>query len=62
MRFLIRFLREQDGPTAVEYAVLLAGIIALCISSIISVGGQASNYWTKNQQEFDKAITNTQGS
>jgi pilus assembly protein Flp/PilA len=62
MRFLTRFLREEDGPTVVEYAVLLAGIVALCIASIVSVGGQASNYWSNNQQSIDKAINNAQGS
>ena len=27
-------LRDEDGPTAVEYAVLLALIIAVCIGSV----------------------------
>jgi pilus assembly protein Flp/PilA len=33
-----RFLREEDGPTAVEYAVMLALIITVCIASITAVG------------------------
>jgi len=32
----IRFLKEEDGPTAVEYAVVLALIIGTCI---VAVGG-----------------------
>jgi pilus assembly protein Flp/PilA len=32
------FLRRQDGPTAVEYAVVLALIIAVCIVAIQSIG------------------------
>lgn len=32
--FIRRFLREDDGPTAVEYAVILALIVAVCITSI----------------------------
>lgn len=33
-----RFLAEDDGPTAVEYAVMLALIITICIGSIQIVG------------------------
>ncbi len=38
-----RFLREEDGPTAVEYAVMLALIIVVCIAAITSLGNNASN-------------------
>ena len=37
-----RFLRDEDGPTAVEYAVMLALIIVLCIVVIRQVGTSAS--------------------
>ena len=37
-----RFLRSEDGPTAVEYAVMLALIIVVCIAIITSVGSNAS--------------------
>jgi pilus assembly protein Flp/PilA len=35
---LYRFLAEDDGTTAVEYAVMLALIIAVCITAVASVG------------------------
>ncbi len=35
---LVRFLKREDGPTAVEYAVMLALIVVVCIASISSVG------------------------
>ncbi len=38
-----RFLREEDGPTAVEYAVMLALIIVVCIAAITTLGNNASN-------------------
>jgi pilus assembly protein Flp/PilA len=38
-----RFLREEDGPTAVEYAVMLALIIVVCISAITTLGNNASS-------------------
>ena len=37
-----RFLKSEDGPTAVEYAVMLALIIVVCIAIITSVGSNAS--------------------
>ena len=33
-----RFLVSEDGPTAVEYAVMLAMIIMVCIAAIGQVG------------------------
>jgi pilus assembly protein Flp/PilA len=40
---LTRFLKEEDGPTAVEYAVMLALIIVVCIVAITSLGSNASS-------------------
>jgi len=31
---LKRFLRDESGPTAVEYAVMLALIVAACIGAV----------------------------
>jgi len=42
-RFLIELARNEDGPTAVEYAVMLALIIVVCISAISVLGSNASN-------------------
>jgi len=36
------FLVSEDGPTAVEYAVMLALIIVVCILAITAVGTSAS--------------------
>lgn len=40
------FLISEDGPTAVEYAVMLALIILVCIVAIKSVGTSASDQFT----------------
>jgi pilus assembly protein Flp/PilA len=37
-----RFLRDEDGPTAVEYAVMLALIIVVCITAITTLGTNAN--------------------
>jgi pilus assembly protein Flp/PilA len=38
-----RFLVSEDGPTAVEYAVMLALIIVVCLTAIQAVGTNANN-------------------
>lgn len=35
---LVAFLRKEDGPTAVEYAVMLALIIVVCLAAIQILG------------------------
>ena len=42
-QFAVNFLRNEDGPTAVEYAVMLALIIVVCIAAISALGSNASN-------------------
>ena len=37
------FLVKEDGPTAVEYAVMLALIIVVCIAAITTLGQNASS-------------------
>ena len=38
-----RFLRAEDGPTAVEYAVMLALIVVVCIGAITALGQNANS-------------------
>jgi pilus assembly protein Flp/PilA len=40
---LVKFLKNEDGPTAVEYAVMLALIIVVCIAAITTLGQNANN-------------------
>ncbi len=39
---LWHFLQCEDGPTAVEYAVMLALIVVACIAAIGSIGTNAN--------------------
>jgi pilus assembly protein Flp/PilA len=50
-----RFLRDEDGPTAVEYAVMLALIIVVCIAAVRVLGTNAST-------TFNNVATNIAGS
>lgn len=36
------FLKREDGPTAVEYAVMLALIVVVCITAIATIGSNAN--------------------
>ena len=42
-QFALNFLKNEDGPAAVEYAVMLALIIVVCITAISALGSNASN-------------------
>ena len=44
-----RFITNEDGPTAVEYAVMLALIIVLCIVVIRQVGTSSSATFSSAQ-------------
>lgn len=40
------FLVSEDGPTAVEYAVMLALIIVVCLAAVSAVGSNANAKFT----------------
>ena len=45
-RFLCAFLRNDDGPTAVEYAVMLALIVVVCLAAIGTLGNNANSVFS----------------
>ena len=48
MKSLIkRFIGEDDGATAVEYGVLIALIIAVCIIVIAAIGREVNDAFSK---------------
>ena len=55
---LRRFLSDESGPTAVEYAVMLAMIIAVCLASIATFGQQSLKLWNSNQTGLSSAFGN----
>jgi pilus assembly protein Flp/PilA len=46
MECVKNFLQPEDGPTAVEYAVMLALIIVVCITAITALGTNANKTFT----------------
>lgn len=43
----VEFLKCEDGPTAVEYAVMLALIIVVCIAALTTLGKNANSTFTQ---------------
>jgi pilus assembly protein Flp/PilA len=41
------FLASEDGPTAVEYAVMLSLIVIVCLTAITSIGTKAASVFSK---------------
>ena len=51
------FLNGEDGPTAVEYAVMLALIIVVCIVAITALGTNANK--TFSNVALNTAVTSS---
>ena len=47
-----RFLRRDDGATAVEYAVMVGLIITTCIAAISQLGGENGTLWSNSNDEI----------
>jgi pilus assembly protein Flp/PilA len=45
VRSAITFLKEESGPTAVEYAVMLALIIIAVFAAVSAIGGTTSDMY-----------------
>lgn len=43
---IVRFVEREDGPTAAEYAVMLALIIVVCLAAITTLGQNANGTFT----------------
>jgi pilus assembly protein Flp/PilA len=56
MNTIIRLLRDESGPTAVEYAVMLALIIGVCIGAVGFFGSTASGSWTDTSDKLGASM------
>ncbi len=50
-----RFLASEDGPTAVEYAVMLALIVVVCLTAIQQIGTKANATFNSVQAKLGAA-------
>jgi len=53
--FFLHLLTAEDGPTAVEYAVMLALIVVVCIGAITTLGQNANG--TFSNVALNTAVT-----
>jgi pilus assembly protein Flp/PilA len=53
--YLRRLIRQDDGATAVEYAVMLALILLVCIGSIALLGTSTASTWLNNSNAIESA-------
>ena len=44
---VVNFINDESGPTAVEYAVMLALIIVVCIAAITALGSNANSTFSQ---------------
>lgn len=51
------FVTSEDGPTAVEYAVVLALIIVAAMGAIGFLGGQLETWFTNSAGDINTEIT-----
>jgi pilus assembly protein Flp/PilA len=47
MKHLMRFLRDEEGATAVEYGIMVAAIAAVIIAAVIIVGQRTDEAFTE---------------
>ena len=59
MKLLLRFLRDESGPTATEYAVMLALIVGTCLVSIGFFGSSAGGSLVDTSDQLDTFMNNT---
>ena len=49
---VVNFVKREDGPTAVEYAVMLSLIIVVCLVAITALGKNASATFNTTAQQL----------
>ena len=53
---LKKLLRDEDGPTSVEYAVMLALIVAACIGAVKSMAAATAGSFDSSAAELDGVL------
>ena len=54
---LRRLILREDGPTAVEYAVMLALIVVVCLTAIKTIGTNAKTTFTNVASSLERQLT-----
>jgi len=54
-KWVVEFIKKEDGPTAVEYAVMLALIIVVCIAAVTTLGLNASKTFSSSANSLSSS-------
>jgi pilus assembly protein Flp/PilA len=55
-RYLRTFVLDESGPSATEYAVMLALIVVVAIAAVNTVGNSTSSIWTNDGNKINAAL------
>ena len=53
---VLRFLQSEEGPTAVEYAVLLALIVVACLGAVNGMATATANSFDNSASHLNGAL------
>lgn len=56
MKLFKKLLVEEDGPTAVEYAVMLALIVGVCIGAVHTMAAATAESFNTSAEELDSVL------
>jgi pilus assembly protein Flp/PilA len=56
MYAILQFLKRDDGPTAVEYAVLLALIVGLCLGAVNTLAQATGDSFDNSSTELASVL------
>ena len=56
LRRVARFLFDEDGPTAVEYAFLLLLILLACLTTVVAIGQLTAASYEDSRDSIESAI------
>ena len=58
MERIWHFVKDEDGPTAVEYAVILMLIVVACLTTVQLIGQALSGSFQDSSDKIEQAIGN----
>ena len=53
---VLQLMRDEEGATAVEYAVMLALIVGVCVGSVMSLGTATASSFGNTRDSIMNAI------
>ncbi len=56
IKHIKQFLKNEDGPTAVEYAVMVALIVAACLTSIGLLSQETANSYDNSAAQLNAVL------